>query len=148
VPLLAETTRTLDVPAAAVWDALADVAARPAWHPRLERAWLDGPLAPGTRGGLKPRGTRAVDLRVAVVEPGRRLDLAGVHGLPIATGRYEHEVRDLGDGRCEVTLRMSVEGPAARLVARLAGRLLRAWAQPEPLEALGALAAERRAPVA
>lgn len=142
--VLAETTRELDVPAAAVWDAWADVPLRPQWHPRLEWARLEGPLQPGTRGQLKPKGTRPVDLRVEAVEPGRRLVLAGVHTLPVATGRYEHVVEAVGDARCRVTHRMSVDGPAARLVARFAGRFLRAWAQPEPLDRLADLAAGQR----
>ena len=144
VIVLAESSRELDVPADVVWDLWADVPARPGWHPRLEWARLDGPLAPGTSGQLKPRGTRPVDLRVDTVEPGRRLVLAGVHALPIATGRYVHEVQPLGDDRCRVTHRMSVDGPAARVVARLAGRLLRAWAQPEPLDRFAALALSAR----
>ncbi|MTD44691.1 hypothetical protein GKE82_10415 [Conexibacter sp. W3-3-2] len=145
MPLLAETTATVPASAEAVWAVLADVEARPRWHPRLQRAWLDGPLAPGVRGGLHPERTRPVDLEVGVVQPQRRLTLVGVHGLPVARGTYEHELRPLGDDACEVTLRMRVDGPAARLVALLAGRLLRAWAQPGPLQALGALARERDA---
>ncbi len=139
--VLAENRVEADVPAAAVWAVLADVPARVDWHPRLERAWLEGPLAPGTRGGLKPAGVRAVALEVEAVEPGRRLVLRGVHGLPVAAGHYEHEVEDLGGGRCAVTLRMRVDGIAAPLVRRFAGEMVSAWAGPAALERLIARAA-------
>ena len=142
--VLGESTREVDAPASAVWSVWADVSRRPEWHPRLESASLSGPFAVGTSGQLKPRGTRPVDITVAAVEPERRLVLDGVHSLPVATGHYVHEVEPLGDERCRVTHRMEVDGPAAWLVARLAGRLLRAWAQPEPLERLAALAAASR----
>ncbi len=142
--VVALTRAELAVPAEAAWAALADVPARPQWHPRLESAALDGPLAPGTRGRLKPRGVRAVSIAVEAVEPGRRLTLRGVHGLPVATGHYEHEVEPLGDDRCAVTLRMRVEGPLGPLIARLARRTLGAWARPEPLARLEALARTTR----
>lgn len=141
--MLAETRRELDVPAERLWSAVADVEARPQWHPRLEHARLHGPLVPGTRGELKPERVRAVRIVVEAVEPGRRLVLRGVHGLPVASGHYEHEVEPLADDRCAVTLRMRLEGPAATVIARFFSRPLKAWAQPEPLERLAALAAQR-----
>jgi uncharacterized protein YndB with AHSA1/START domain len=144
VTVVATTRAELAVPAEAAWAALADVSARPQWHPGLELARLDGPLAVGTRGRLKPRGIRAVELVVEVLAPGRRLALRGVHGLPVATGHYEHEVEPLGDGRCAVTLRMRVDGPLGPLIGRLASRTLGAWAQPAPLERLEALARDRQ----
>jgi uncharacterized protein YndB with AHSA1/START domain len=143
--VLAESRTEVDAPASAVWSVLEDVAARPQWHPRLERAWLDGPLAPGTRGGLKPKGTRAVALEVEAVDPGRRLVLRGVHGLAVAAGHYEHELQPLGEDRCAVTIRMRVDGVAAPLVKRFAGRMVGAWAGPEPLAQLAELSRTRAA---
>ena len=144
--VIAETRVELAVPADAAWAALADVQARPQWHPRLESAALDGPLEPGTPDRFKPRGVRAVKVTVDAVDPGRRLDLRGVHGLPVAAGHYEHEVEPLGEDRCAVTLRMRVDGPLGPLVAKLAGRTLGAWAQPEPLARLEALASGSSTP--
>ncbi len=146
--VVALTRAELAVPAEAAWAALADVSARPQWHPGLESAGLDGPLTVGTRGRLKPRGTRAVGLVVEVVVPGRRLALRGVHGLPVAAGHYEHDIEPLGDDRCAVTLRMRVDGPLGPLIARLARRTLGAWAQPAPLERLEALARATQRPAA
>lgn len=142
---LAESRVELDAPASAAWATIADIPARPRWHPRLEHAWLDGPLEAGTRGGLKPEGVRAVSLVVEEVDPERRLVLRGVHGLPVAAGHYEHEIEPLGDGRCAVTIRMRVDGIAAPLVRRLAGRMISAWAGADSLERLAALIGERRA---
>ncbi len=138
--VVALTRAELAVPAEAAWAALADVSARPQWHPGLESAGLDGPLTVGTRGRLKPRGTRAVGLVVEVVVPGRRLALRGVHGLPVAAGHYEHDIEPLGDDRCAVTLRMRVDGPLGPLIGRLARRTLGAWVRPEPVARLEALA--------
>lgn len=143
--VLGESRSEVGARASVAWEAIADIAARPAWHPRLERSWLDGPLEVGTRGGLKPAGVRAVSLVVAEVMPERRLVLRGVHGLPVAAGHYEHEIEPLGETRCAVTIRMRVDGVAAPLVRRFAGRMISAWAGEESLERLTVMIRERGA---
>ena len=77
---------------AAVWQAATDVAAWPTWDPHEEKARLDGPFAPGTKGWNKPRGAPAGSFTITGVEPERMwekamrrigADPAGLHTLRV-----------------------------------------------------------------
>jgi uncharacterized protein YndB with AHSA1/START domain len=140
VVLLGQTTRRLDAPPERVWALWADLARRPAWHPGLGWARLDGPLAPGTRGAWKPERARPVSVRVEALEPGRRLLLEGTHGPPVARGHYEHVVAPAPGGGSTVTHRMWLTGPLARPIGRLFGGALGVFAGEEAMDRLqGAL---------
>lgn len=136
--VVAETTVTVGASPEAVWTLWMDVEARPRWHPRLEWARLDRPVALGARGAWKPAGTRPVEVVVTEIDAPRRLVLRGTHGPPVARGHYEHELEPLPDGGTRVTHRLRLTGPLARPIGRLLGRPLGAFASPIALEALEA----------
>ena len=142
---LAESTVDTSAPPEAVWAVWADPALRPAWHPRLTAATLDGPLAPGTRGRWKPDRARPVDVEVAAVTPGHRLVFAGTHGHgpKLAQGHYEHEVAPLPGGGSRITHRMRLSGALALPLSLTLGRMLGVSATPEAVAAVARLAEER-----
>ena len=55
----------------AIWQAVTDAAAWPSWDPHEEKARLDGPFAPGTKGWNKPKGAPAGTFAITAVEPER-----------------------------------------------------------------------------
>ncbi len=118
---------------------------RPAWHPRLEWATLEGPLAPGSRGKWKPDRARPVDVEVAVVEQQRRLVYAGTHGHGprLAQGHYEHVVEALAGGGSRITHRMSLSGALAAPIGLTLGRMLGVSATPAAVAAVARLAEAR-----
>jgi len=130
VRLLGEATAHTPLEPGEVWARWADVPRRPAWHPGLRWARLDGPLAVGTTGAWQPDRRRAapVAVRVTALEPGRRLLLEGTHGPPVARGHYEHVVAAAPGGGSGVTHRMWLTGPLAPPVGALFGRALGVFA--------------------
>jgi uncharacterized protein YndB with AHSA1/START domain len=143
VRVLAETTVDADAPPEAVWDVWADVAGRPRWHPGLEWARTEGPLAVGARLSWKPERARPVALVVAELEPGRRLVLVGTHGPPVARGHYLHEVVARPGGGSRLTHRMALSGPLAAPIAALFGRPLGVFGTPVAARAVAGVAAAR-----
>ena len=123
-----------------MWAVWADPAARPRWHPRLEWATLDGPLAPGISGRWKPDRARPVAVQVEAVDPGRELSFVGIHGLPVARGHYRYAVEPLSGGGSRLTHRVSLSGPLAAPIARFFGRPLGVSASPEAVAAVARLA--------
>jgi uncharacterized protein YndB with AHSA1/START domain len=142
--VLAESTVETTATPEAVWAVWADAALRPQWHPRLTWARLEGPLAVGTPGQWQPdRGSRPVDVVVAVAEPGRRLVLDGTHGPKVARGHYEHEVAPRAGGGATITHRMALSGPLAAPIGAVLGRMLGVSASPEAVRAVARLAEAR-----
>lgn len=138
---LTRTSLAVDAAPDAVWAVLADVAARPQWHPGLTWARLDGPLAVGTRGAWKPERARPVAVEVTELVPGCRLVLQGTHGPAVARGHYEHEVVPDGAGGSVLTHSMALSGLLARPIARFFSRPLGVSASEEALRAVARLAA-------
>ena len=139
VRVLGETTRHLDVAPERVWALWADLERRPAWHPGLSWARLDGPLGPGAQGAWKPERARPVRVRVEALEPGRHLLLEGTHGPAVARGHYEHHVAPAaGAGGSTVTHRMWLTGPLAAPIGRLFGGALGVFAGAEAMDRLAA----------
>lgn len=122
--ILAESSIETTATPAEVWAVWTEQ--RPAWHPRLEWATLEGPLAPGTRGRWKPDGARPVDVEVVAVEPGRRLAYAGTHGHgpKLAQGHYEQTVEPLPGGGARITHRMGLTGALALPIGKTLGKML------------------------
>lgn len=143
--VLAESSLETTAAPDAVWAVWADPEMRPRWHPRLEWATLDGPLAPGTPGRWKPDRARPVDVVVAAVEPGRRLVLRGTHGHGprLAQGHYEHVVEPLPGGGSRITQRMGLTGLLALPIGLALGRMLGVSASPEAVRAVARLAEGR-----
>jgi uncharacterized protein YndB with AHSA1/START domain len=126
--VLGEATRRTALTPDEVWARWADLDRRPEWHPGLAWARLDGPLAVGTTGAWKPERARPVRVRVAALDPGRRLLLEGTHGPAVARGHYEHLVAPAPGGGSDVTHRMWLTGPLAGPIGRLFGGALGVFA--------------------
>jgi Polyketide cyclase / dehydrase and lipid transport len=96
---------------AAVWQAATDVAAWPSWDPHEQKARLDGPFAPGTKGWNKPRGAPAGTFTITAVEPQRMWSARA--GIPFGSLRGVNRYEPLGDGRVRVSKVFEVHGPFA-----------------------------------
>lgn len=145
--LLAEAVAETSASPAAIWAVWTDPAHRPKWHPRLEWATLQGPLAVGTEGRWKPDRAGPLSVRVAELEVGRRVVFDGIHGPPVARGRYEYELTPLpGAAGTRIVHRVLLSGPLARPIGRLFGRALGVSASAEAVAAVLALADDRLTP--
>jgi hypothetical protein len=96
---------------AAIWAAVTDVAGWPAWDPHEEKARLDGPFAPGTKGWNKPRGAPAGSFTIVDVEPFRMWSARA--GIPFGSLRGVNRFEPLDDGRVRVSKVFEVHGPFA-----------------------------------
>ncbi|WP_030435750.1 SRPBCC family protein [Actinoplanes subtropicus] len=93
----------------AVWQAATDVASWPSWDPHEQKARLDGPFTPGTKGWNKPRGAPAGTFTLVDVDP-RRMWSARA-GIPFGSLRGVNRYEPLGDGRVRVSKVFEVHGP-------------------------------------
>ncbi len=93
----------------AIWQAATDVAGWPSWDPHEEKARLDGPFAPGTKGWNKPKGAPAGTFTITAVEPERMWSARA--GIPFGTLRGVNRYEPLGDGRVRVSKVFEVHGP-------------------------------------
>src|SRR5581483_1571039 len=96
---------------AAIWQDATDVAAWPGWDPHEEKARLDGPFAPGTKGWNKPRGAPAGSFTITDVEPERMWSARA--GIPFGSLRGVNRYEPLGEGRARVSKVFEVHGPFA-----------------------------------
>jgi hypothetical protein len=80
-------------------------------------ARLDGELAQGARVELKPKGGPKSTVEVVAFEPGQ--SFAIVAKLPLARMRFEHSVRDAGDGKAHLASQIQVTGGLSWLFPRL-----------------------------
>jgi hypothetical protein len=103
----------------AVWTLWADASRWPEWNEQLESAELEGELAVGAGAMIKFKRGGRMRLNVIAVEPERLfVDEAKLPGCRL---RHEHRIEPAGSG-CEITHRLSVEGPTSGLFSRLLGR--------------------------
>lgn len=96
---------------AALWQVATDVAAWPSWDPHEEKARLDGPFAPGTKGWNKPKGAPAGGFTITAVEPERMWSARA--GIPFGSLRGVNRFEPLEDGRVRVSKVFEVHGPFA-----------------------------------
>lgn len=125
-------TTTVDAPAERVWSLTLDLEALPRLTPTvtaIERL-DDGPVQVGSRARLAQPGLGRRVWTVQEVDPPHRFvwstRLLGTRMAGV------HEVTPTGDDRCELTLRVVLDGPAARLIGlgrRSIARSLAAEAQ-------------------
>ena len=122
----------------AIW---ADVPRWPQWDPDTREAWLDGPLAVGAKGRLKPRKGFAVPMRVTDAVPGERFTVE----CPVLGNvmRFEHILRPV-QGGVEVIHRVSFHGWLAGWLMRTVGQDVRSGL-PVTLRGLKALAEQDKA---
>lgn len=90
--------RTIEVPAAAAWRVLTDVAAWPCWGPSVRAASITRPeLGLGATGRVETVVGPSLPFEITDFEPGRRWAWR-VAGLAAT----DHVVTAIGDERCEV----------------------------------------------
>jgi uncharacterized membrane protein len=119
-----EITETIliDAPVARVWDVTLDIEALPTVTPTVTAVERldDGPVQVGSQARLSQPGLPKLVWTVEEVDAPRRFvwatRLAGVRMLGV------HELADVGDGRCELTLRVVFEGRGAGLLGRIGRR--------------------------
>ena len=126
-----ERTRSLTSPLAAtpqqVWAVLADVQRWPRWDPDLASAMLDGPVAVGATGRLRPTGWLVGRLHARVAAPFRLTECTAprsiVIGQPILAGvmRFELHLEPASAGTV-LRQRLSLTGPLRRATALVIGR--------------------------
>jgi uncharacterized protein YndB with AHSA1/START domain len=89
-------TTTTDVPAAKLYDAIADIARWPDWDGDIEATTHDGATAPGSPFSLKPKGGPKVSMEIVeATAPARFVDLAR---LPLGRMRTSHVFTPDADG--------------------------------------------------
>jgi uncharacterized protein YndB with AHSA1/START domain len=115
---LAEHTRTVPVPAAALFTRWADVDSHPEWSKGLEWTRLDGPVELGARGRLKPSG--GPSWRFEVTELAADRVFADTTYLPGARLTFRHAAEPV-EGGSEVRVSVDLSGPMAWLWTRVLG---------------------------
>ena len=119
-----EHTETTRATPEQLWERYADPASWPAWDDGTESVSVEGPMAVGTRGRLKPKGGPTTTFEFTQVEPGRgftdvtRLPLAR---LPLARLEFAHRI-DPDENGTRFTHRVTITGPLSPLFARVVGR--------------------------
>lgn len=120
-PVEITDTIVIDAPLERVWALTLDIEALPSVTPTVTAVdRLDhGPVAVGSRARLRQPGLPPRTWTVEVVEAPNRFAwatrLLGIRMVGV------HELALTADGRCELTLRVQLEGRGAGLLARLGG---------------------------
>ena len=117
------------LPAASLWEVLADVRRWPDWNPAVAEAALEGPLAEGTTGRYAPshrivgplHRRTAPAFTVAQLDPGRSIVLRQPQPGGVQDIAWSLEERD---GGTVFTQRVTVEGPLSQQFGLTAGEPL------------------------
>ncbi|MFJ7586818.1 SRPBCC family protein [Streptomyces sp. NPDC097617] len=75
-PVIVRLSTVIDAPPERVWDLHTRIDAWPGWNTHIDRAALDGPLAPGSSFGWKTHGLDITSTLLEVV-PGERVVWGG-----------------------------------------------------------------------
>ncbi|MFJ3231217.1 SRPBCC family protein [Streptomyces sp. NPDC086787] len=75
-PVVVRLSTVIDAPLATVWEAHTNIAAWPVWNPDIERAELNGPLAPGSSFSWRTHGLE-ITSTVSELVPGERIVWGG-----------------------------------------------------------------------
>lgn len=102
-----------------LWDLYADPTRWPRWDHAIAAVTLDGPMATGTQGTLKPAKGPKATLKFTEVTP--EVGFTDVTRLPLARLSFAHHIEPTGAG-CRFTHRVSITGPLAPLFGRVIGR--------------------------
>lgn len=114
-------TIVIDAPLERLWALTLDIESLPSVTPTVTAADRldDGPVAVGSRARLRQPGLPARTWTVEVVDAPTRFAwatrLLGVRMVGV------HELTPTADGRCELTLRVQLQGRGAGLLGRLGG---------------------------
>lgn len=99
----------------------------PAWSPDTEWVRVDGPVAVGTHGVVKPKGAPRVKFVISACTPDREYTDTTV--LPGAHLIFQHTVDPDTQGGSDLRVRITIEGPLAFVWAKVMGGGFRDSAQ-------------------
>jgi len=131
-----EHTETTAATAEQLWAHYADPPRWPEWDHEAVHVTVNGPMAAGTTGTLKPRNGPRVKFRFVDVRP-----LAGftdVSRLPLARLTFAHRIEPTAGG-CRISHAVAITGPLSPLFGRVIGRNIEANL-PAAMRALARLA--------
>ncbi|QIS22331.1 SRPBCC family protein [Nocardia terpenica] len=117
----------------------ADMQTWPEWNSDTEWVRLDGPFGPGATGTLKPKGGPKVSFTVAKLTDTEFVDISRLFGARLA---FAHQVES-SEGRTQVSVQISIEGPLGWFWTRVLGGDLAKSAQRD-LDALVVAAEGKR----
>jgi Polyketide cyclase / dehydrase and lipid transport len=115
-----------DVPAEALYRAIADVNSWSKWDAGLEYTRLDGEAKPGAAFVLKPKGGPKVKMSIDEIQPHRLVDTAHLLGAKMRT---THEFLQTG-GHTTIRIGIEVSGPLGLLWRKVVGENQIREAQP------------------
>lgn len=122
--------------AAQLWTRYADPTTWPEWDHEIATVTVDGPMATGMRGTLKPVKGPATPFVFSEVEP--ETGFTDVSRLPLARMTFRHLIEPIPAG-CRFTHTVTISGPLSPLFARVIGRNVAAGL-PVAMQALARLA--------
>lgn len=129
---------------AQLWARYVDPSTWPEWDHDVAAVTVQGPVAVGTRGRLKPVKGPAVSFTFTEVSP--EVDFTDVSPLPMARLTLAHHIEPMATGS-RFTHRVTIDGPLALLFARIIGKPIAAGL-PAAMRALARLAEAAPAPSA
>ncbi len=106
-----------------VWALYAEPATWPRWDHEIAAVTVEGPVAVGTRGRLKPVTGPAASFTFTEVTPG--VGFTDVSRLPLARLTLAHHIEATASGS-RFTHHVTITGPLAPLFARVLGKSLAA----------------------
>lgn len=138
-----EYTESTTATPAQLWARYSDPFTWPEWDSEIATVTVDGPMAVGVKGSLKPVKGPATRFTFTEVEPER--GFVDVSRLPLARMTFEHRIVPNLDGGCRFTHRVTISGPLSPLFSRVIGRNV-AVGLPEAMQALARLVERASAP--
>jgi len=138
-----EHTETTTATPRQLWAHYADPTRWPRWDHEVTAVTVDGPMATGTRGTLKPRRGPKSSFIFSDVDP--EVCFTDVSRLPLASLTFVHRIEPTETG-CRFMHRVSISGPLSPLFARIIGRSLQAEL-PTAMRTLARLAESSYQPV-
>jgi hypothetical protein len=114
-----EHTETTSASPAQLWARYAEPARWPEWDHDLATVTVQGPMAAGTRGAIKPTKGPATPYTFTEVTPD--VGFTDVTRLPLARLTFTHLIEPTPAGS-RFTHRATISGPLSPLFARLVGR--------------------------
>lgn len=114
-----EHTETTSAAPAQLWARYADPTTWPEWDHETARVTVEGPMAAGAHGTLKPVKGPVTKLVFTEVVP--EVGFTDVSRLPMARLTFAHHIEATATG-CRFTHGVTITGPLSPLFARLIGK--------------------------
>ncbi len=137
-----EHAETTSATPAQLWKRYSDPTTWPEWDHEIAAVTMDGPMAAGTRGTLKPVKGPATAFTFLEVIP--EIGFTDVSRLPLAQMTFRHLIEATDTGS-RFTHQVTISGPLSPLFARIIGKKI-AIGLPVAMRALARLAETSSAP--